>query len=67
MCAKAVASKPISNFLVHFEAYTDYSVVPWGGAAFNTRQFSRQELLNKQPIYYDEMFQTEDCMTLSEL
>ena len=67
MCAKAVSSKPKSNFLVHFEASTNYSVVPWHRAAFNARQFSRQELLNKQLIYYDEMFQTEHCMTLSEL
>ena len=31
------------------------------------QQFSRQELLNKQLIYYDERFQTVHCMTLSEL
>ena len=39
MCAKAVSSK--SNF----------SVVPWGGAAFNATQFSRQQLLNKHSRY----------------
>ena len=26
-------------------AATNYSVVPWGGAAFNTTQFSREELV----------------------
>ena len=41
MCAKAVSSTFISNF----------SVVPWGGAAFNATQFSRQELLNKHSRY----------------
>ena len=30
---------------MHGEAATNYSVVPWGGAAFNATQFSRQELL----------------------
>ena len=45
MCAKAVSSKFISNFQVHVGAATNYSVVPWGGAAFNATQFSRQELL----------------------
>ena len=44
MCAKAVASKFISNFLVHVGAATNYSVVPWGGAVFNATRFSRQEL-----------------------
>ena len=41
MCAKAVSSKFISTF----------SVVPWGGAAFNATHFSRQELLNKHSRY----------------
>ena len=41
MHAKAVSSKFISNF----------SVVPWGGAAFNATQFSRQEQLNKHSLY----------------
>ena len=45
MCAKTVSSKFISNFQVHVGAATNYSVVPWGGAAFNATQFSRQELL----------------------
>ena len=45
MYAKAVSPKFISNFHVHVGAATNYSVVPWGGAAFNATQFSRQELL----------------------
>ena len=39
---EAVSSKFISNFQVQFGAATNYSVVP---AAFNSAQFSRQELL----------------------
>ena len=45
MCAKAVLSNFISNFQVYVGAATNYSVVPWGGAAFNATQFSREELL----------------------
>ena len=40
-----ISSKPIFNFQVHGEGATNYSVVPWGGAAFNATQFSREELL----------------------
>ena len=42
----AMSSKFISNFQVHVRAATNYSVVLWGGAAFNAMQFSRQELIN---------------------
>ena len=45
MCAKVVSSKFISNFQVHVGAASNYSVVPWGRAAFNATQFSREELL----------------------
>ena len=51
MCAKAVSSKFISNFQVHFKVSTSYSVVPQGGAAFNATQFCRPELLNKHSRY----------------
>ena len=42
---------------MHVRAATNYSVVSWGGAAFNATNFFRPELLT-QPIY-DERFQTE--------
>ena len=48
MCANAISSKFISNFQVHVGAATNYSVVPWGGVAFNAHdamQFSREELV----------------------
>ena len=45
MCVKAILSKFISNFQVHVGAATNHSVVPWGGAAFSTTQFCREELL----------------------
>ena len=55
MCVKDVLSKFISNFQVHVGAaiasfqgshrLANYSVVPWGGGAFNATQFSRKELL----------------------
>ena len=45
MCAKAILSKFISSFQVYVRAATNYSVVSWGGAAFNATQFCRPELL----------------------
>ena len=51
MCAKAVSSKCTSIFHVHVGVATNYSVVPWGGAALNPMQFSREELLTNIANY----------------
>ena len=48
-CAQMQSSKFISNFQVHVGAATNYSVVPWGGVAFNAHdamQFSREGAVN---------------------
>ena len=48
LCVQMQSSKFISNFQVHVGAATNYSLVPWGGVAFNAHdamQFCREELL----------------------
>ena len=42
-CVQRHIIKTLIQFLG--AAATNYSVVPWGGAAFNTTQFSREELV----------------------
>ena len=64
------SSKFISNFQVHaWWAATNYSVIPWSGAAFTATQFSREELpINLAKLIYDKKSQTKYCITaLSEL
>ena len=40
---------------VHVGTATNHSVVPWGGAAFNATQFSRQELLTNSRYMMEEI------------